>query len=98
MESNKSVAIEGYPEKREVTVFRFGGDFDQLVAVKGNIIESNTKNPKLCRTQAKVEISGSLKKWLDNSCGNHQVIVYGDISNELKLFCHFQKIKYQEII
>jgi L-fucose isomerase-like protein len=97
MESKLSVAIEGSPEKREVTVFRLGADFDQLMAVKGSITESNTKNPNLCRTQAKVKLNGKLTTWLENACGNHQIIVYGDITKELKLFCRFQKIQFLEI-
>lgn len=94
MESNLSVAIEGSLEKKSVTIFRLGGEYDKLLAIKGEIVESNCKNPNLCRTQAKVYIEGHLSEWLDKTCGNHQIIVYGDIMDELKMFCKFYKIDF----
>ncbi len=97
MESDLSLAIEGSLEKKTVTIFRLGGEYDTLMAVRGEIIESNQKNPLLCRTQAKVYIEGHLSEWLEKTCGNHQIIVYGDIIEELKMFCSFYKVQLIEI-
>jgi len=53
-------------------------------------------NDNLCRTQAIIQINGDLNKWLDSSLGNHQIIVYGDITEKLKTFCRLTDIEVIE--
>ncbi len=93
MESDLSVAIEAHLKNEEVTIFRLGGAFDQMIAFKGKIIGENEKNPELCRTQSRIEINGDLHQWFAHSLGNHHLIVYGDILEDLDLFCHFTGIE-----
>jgi L-fucose isomerase-like protein len=47
----------------------------------------------LCRTQAIIKLDGDVSNWLDNSLGNHQVIVYGNILEKLKVFCRLSDIE-----
>lgn len=97
MESGLSVAIESALQKRDVTIFRLGGDYDEMLIARGEIIETNMRDPRLCRTQAIIHLQEDVEKWVESSCGNHQIIVYGDITSQLKLFCELQKIKVIEI-
>lgn len=94
MESGKSTAIRGPLNKSEVTILRIGDDFKKIVSVKGKIIESDMKNENLCRTQAVIQIEGSVEEWVESSLGNHQIIVYGDITPELKYFCDFSGVEF----
>ncbi len=92
MESDLSVAVSGKLQKMEVTVFRTGGNFDKMLAITGKIIASNMGDANLCRTQAIIKLDGDVASWLDNSLGNHQVIVYGNILEKLKVFCRLSDI------
>lgn len=93
MESDLSVAVSGKLQKTEVTVFRTGGNFDKMLAITGKIIASNMGDKNLCRTQAIIKLDGDVSNWLDNSLGNHQVIVYGNILEKLKVFCRLSDIE-----
>lgn len=93
MESDLSVAVSGKLQKTEVTIFRTGGNFDKMLIATGKIIASNMGDANLCRTQAIIKLDGDVSEWLDNSLGNHQVIVYGNISEKLKVFCRLSDIE-----
>jgi hypothetical protein len=53
----------------------------------------NDNNPHLCHTQSRVQNDFDIQKWLVLSAGNHQVIVYGNLLPELKLFCEFKQMR-----
>ena len=93
MESGLSTAISGPLKHEAVTIMRFSEKFDKLSAVKGRIIKSDMKNENLCRTQAVIEIDGNVEDWVEQSLGNHHVIVYGNLLQELKYFCSFSDVK-----
>ena len=97
MESGLSVAVEGELPAGEVTIFRTGGNFDKMLLTTGRLIKSNMGDPNLCRTQAIITLDGKLSKWLENSLGNHQVIVFSDISGKLKTFCRLTNIELIEV-
>ncbi len=94
MESGISTANRGPLYKRDVTVFRVGGNFDKLVAVRGEILESDMKYPSLCRTQVRLKLKGDINDWIENTVGNHQILVYGNLVEHLKDFCRFTGIEY----
>ena len=96
MESDISTAISGPLKKQEVTVFRSGGRFEEICAIKGLIIDTNMNNQQLCRTQAVIKSESPVSKWLEQTPGNHQVLVYGDIRPLLKSFCEFTGLKYNK--
>ncbi|PKL90079.1 MAG: hypothetical protein CVV23_01680 [Ignavibacteriae bacterium HGW-Ignavibacteriae-2] len=98
MESGLSVANMGPLRLSDVTIFRMGSSLSVLTAITGKIVETNMKNELHCRTQAKIKLDGPIDKWTKNTPGNHQVIVYGDIKNELELFCKFSGVEFNYII
>lgn len=97
MESNLSVAIEASLKNETVTIFRLGGNFDQMIALKGEILGTNEKNPELCRTQSRIRIDGDINHWFEQSLGNHHLIVYSDIIDDLDLFCQMMGIELIKI-
>lgn len=92
MESGLSTAIRGPLHKTEVTIMRISNDFKKMNVVKGRIVETDMKDAHLCRTQAVIEIESDVEKWIESTFGNHHVIVYGDITPEIKHFCDFAGI------
>jgi L-fucose isomerase-like protein len=94
MESGLSVANHGPMKLGLVTIFRIGENFDKIVATTGEIFETDMRNPSLCRTQANIKLNSNVTDWMENTLGNHQVLVYGDITDDLKLFSEFTGIKF----
>lgn len=92
MESDLSTAIQGPLKKSDITVLRFGGYFNKLLYSTGKIVETNMKDPNLCRTQVKIKLDMDISCWIDNSLGNHNILVYGDISDLLQEFCRCSDI------
>lgn len=97
MESNKSTAIRGPLNSGDVTIMRFSSSFDKLLAVKGNIIQSDMKDANLCRTQALIKIDGNVEKWMENTFGNHHVITYGNLIPVLEYFCDLTGLELVKI-
>jgi len=93
MESGKGVAVRGPLENREVTLVRLGGNLNKMLIARGKIIRSDMREKDLCRTQAEVKLSGKVRDWLDNTLGNHQILMYGNWESELIDFCKFKKIE-----
>jgi hypothetical protein len=59
----------------------------------GDIIEAPDL-PRGCRTKITVRVDGDVEKlWHDWSHGLHRVACYGDLTEDLKRFCRFTKIK-----
>jgi L-fucose isomerase-like protein len=97
MESGLSVANRGVMRNGEVTIFRINSGFNKLLVVTGEMIDSDMRDPSLCRTQAKVRLNCSIDKWLENSLGNHNIILYGNLTEELKDFCKFTGVELVSI-
>ncbi|OGU60732.1 MAG: hypothetical protein A2V66_08770 [Ignavibacteria bacterium RBG_13_36_8] len=97
MESGLSTAIQGLMQKKKVTIFRIGGNFDRITVITGNVVNPYLEDKSLCRTQIKIKCDGSISKWIEESLGNHQVMVYEDITGKLQDFCLFTRIKFQLI-
>ena len=49
-------------------------------------------DPELCRTQVRVKLKGDVKEFIDKILGNHLILAYGDITDELLDFCKFKGI------
>ena len=94
MESGLSTANQGRLRKSEITIFRINSEFNKLSVATGSIIDSDMREPSLCRTQAIVKLDGPTDKWIENAPGNHHIIVYGNIVNELKDFCRFTGVSF----
>ena len=93
MESGKCVAIRGPLKHKEVTLVRLGGKhLDKMLIAPGRIIKSNMKELNLCRTQAEVELNGSVNDLIENALGNHLILTYGKVEPSLVDFCKFKGI------
>lgn len=93
MESGLSTANQGKLYESDVTVLRINSKFDKLLVTTGVIVESDMREPSLCRTQARIKINAAIENWIENSVGNHQIILYGNITEELKDFCKFTGVQ-----
>jgi len=75
----------GVLETGPVTVFKIGGaGLEQYFVAQGEIIE-NLDSPNACRTQLKISLPQSSDYFLNDSIGNHHIIIPGyhaDIINE----------------
>ncbi|SHM36114.1 fucose isomerase [Halanaerobium congolense] len=84
-ETGIGVGIQGILEAGPVTVFKIGGaGLEQYFVVEGEIIE-NLDSPNACRTQLKISLPQSSDYFLNDSIGNHHIIIPGyhaDIINE----------------
>ncbi len=89
---NISIAGEMY-EKRDVTIFRI--DNDRIIATYGEILWSKNMITA-CRTQVFVKINNP-DKFVEETTGNHHVICYGNILEELRLLSYLLELKYIKI-
>jgi L-fucose isomerase-like protein len=93
MESGKFLSLRGPLKNDKATLVRLGGNLDKILIAPGKIVRSDMKEENLCRTQVEFKLEGNLEEWLENSLGNHQILVYGDIESKLLDFCKFKGIK-----
>ena len=95
MESGKGVAIHGpLRERGGVTIARIGGD--RALICRGDIVDDDMGHKDLCRTQVEVKLNMSVDDFIKNTLGNHHVIVFDDVGEELRDFCSFRGIKITE--
>lgn len=97
MESGKGVAIRGpLKEKGEVTIVRFGGRMDRVFICCGEVVDSDMGYEGLCRMQVEVKLNMRVREFLEKAQGNHHVIVFENVSEELRDLCKFRGIKIIE--
>lgn len=95
-ETNASVAVDGrVREGSIVTAAKFSNDFEKLLAFSARVTASSLDLDYCCRTQIEVEVVGDVKKLLDAGFGNHLVLAFNDIMEELRDFC---KITQTELV
>jgi L-fucose isomerase-like protein len=92
MESGKGVAVRGVLKKGRVTLVRLGGNLDRMLIARGETIRSDMQE-QMCRTQVEVQLEGNVEDYLENALGNHQILAYGDLEQELLDFCKFKGIE-----
>ena len=93
-ETGRTVAIRGKMREGErVTILRLGGPkLDRMLVAKGVIVNGDIGDPSLCRTQIEVKIEGNPMMLIEESIGNHMIVVYGDLSKELEALARIAKI------
>jgi len=85
-ETGIGVGIQGIMEEGPVTVFKIGGHgLEQYFAAEGRIID-NLESPNACRTQLKVELPASSDYFLEDSIGNHHLIIPGSHTDKINEF------------
>ena len=93
-ESGKSVSIQGSLKKSDITLARLGGrNLDKMTIATGKIIKTDLRDPLLCRTQAEIKLDGDVQRFIMNALGNHQILTYGNLTQELLDFCKFKNIE-----
>ena len=92
-ESGKGVAVRGSLKKGKVTLVRLGGNLDKMLIARGEMIGSDMQEQDLCRTQVEVQLESNVEDYLANALGNHQILAYGDLEQELLDFCKFKGIE-----
>ena len=92
-ETNVGTAIQGDYAANSVTIFRLNNELDRAFIAKGEITERPTRDDA-CRTQIKVQLSGqATQKLIDDPLGNHHLVLQGDFSERLTLYCKLSKIE-----
>ena len=82
-ESMSGVAIEGIIDEPKLTIVKWGGkDMERYFVSEADLIEC-LDNPIMCRTQLHVRLDESPEYFLQNSIGNHHVIVLGKHGEQL---------------
>lgn len=85
-ETGIGVGIQGKLKKGPVTVFKIGGSgLDQYFVGEGEILE-NLDTPNACRTQLKISLPQSADYFLNDSIGNHHLIIAGRHAEKINEF------------
>lgn len=85
-ETGIGVGIQGILEKGPVTVFKIGGSgLEQYFVAEGEILE-NLDSANACRTQLKVSLPQSSDYFLNDTIGNHHLIIPGYHADKINEF------------
>ena len=82
MESNLPISVRGNFNANEVTVARWNNG--KFSITTGKIIANNMKIENLCRMQIEVKLDKRVNEWINSCLGNHQIIVPGNLKEELE--------------
>ena len=83
-ESLSGVAIEGIVSPQDVTILKYGGrNMERYFISDAKLLEC-TSNPNMCRTQMLLRLAEPLNYFLEQSIGNHHVIVKGSHKSEIE--------------
>lgn len=81
-ESGEGVSLDVPLKRLPVTVANMQFKPLQMVIARGELVESQIGKFSLCRTQAKIKLTGKVDRLLQ-STGNHHVMAYGDWNETL---------------
>ena len=81
-ESGEGVSLDVPLRRLPLTIANLQFNPLQMVVARGELLESQIGKFSLCRTQAKIRLSGSVDRLLQFT-GNHHVMAYGDWSETL---------------
>ena len=88
-ESGIGIGVRGTLEQTNVTIVKIAPDLKHILCIRGEIVENSTL-PNYCRTQIKVKLDGeNLFEFLNESFGNHVLICYGDVVDDIMTTFHF---------
>ncbi len=88
-ESGKSVAIRGISSPQRVTAVKVFGTGLSEYWVSGGTITKNLDSDTACRTQIEVQMDEPVEYFLEESLGNHHIIVLGDHAETFRNFFSF---------
>jgi L-fucose isomerase-like protein len=85
-ETGIGVGVQGLLKKGPVTVFKIGGaGLEQYFVAEGKIIE-NLNSANACRTQLKISLPQSSDYFLNDTIGNHHLIIPGYHADKINEF------------
>ena len=88
-ESGLGIGVRGTLDKNRITIFKIAPNLKDALCVTGNIKENLTL-PNYCRTQILVNLErDELFEFLKESFGNHVLIAYNDIAEDILTLFHF---------
>lgn len=88
-ESGLGIGVRGTLDKNHITIFKIAPNLKDALCVTGNIKENLTL-PNYCRTQILVNLErDELFEFLKESFGNHVLIAYNDIAEDILTLFHF---------
>jgi len=87
-ESGIGVAVKGEIPTGDATVFKASKYFDRYFASSCRI-EKNLNQDNLCRTQIQLVLDKDVRYFLNNSIGNHHLIVNGDYTEIIDEFFRY---------
>jgi hypothetical protein len=78
-------AFVGMKPDQEVTICRLDGQLKNLLITKGKIVDcQDLKDRNYCRITVRIKLETSIRKFIRNASGNHQVLIYGDHREEIR--------------
>ena len=84
-ETGKGVGVSvAYPRGATVTLARLDPGLERLRVARGEIVESGLLSPLHCRTQVRLRVGWDPGILLEESLGNHHIMVPGDWVEELR--------------
>ena len=84
-ESQLGVAFRGHIKEGPITVFKCDGLMNEFFVSSGQLLE-NLSEYNLCRTQIKLKLDKPVAYFLNESIGNHHLIVRGDYTDIVEEF------------
>ncbi len=97
-ESGRGVGLSvEIPKNTDVTIARLSPNLDRIRVLLGRVAESGILNPIGCRTQIKVKTTAKIRQILDESIGNHYVLVPGVYLEHLRHTASFLNMILEEL-
>jgi L-fucose isomerase-like protein len=97
-ESGLGVGVAGEVRKgTTVTMLRYDAKRNLIRVARGSIKSGVPTSLQHCRTQLIISIDGEPDKLIKDPIGNHQVIVFDDIREELRYLAELLNIMYEEL-
>ena len=88
-ESGLGIGVRGTLDKSRVTIFKIAPNLKDALCVTGDI-KDNLTLPNYCRTQILVNLErDELFEFLKESFGNHVLVAYNDIAEDVLTLFHF---------
>jgi L-fucose isomerase-like protein len=92
-ETNMSVGVRGRFDTQHVTVMKiFGEDLSDYWISSGRIIE-NLEDPDGCRTQIRIKFEENVDYFLNESFGNHHIVIPGNHKEKIEEFFAFKNLR-----
>ncbi len=96
-ESGMGIGVQGVlAEGEKVTLFKIDPKIEKMYIGNGVILDGKPFSDELCRTQVTIKLEGNAINALRMPMGNHVVVAFGDISEELSLLSSILGIETRE--